>query len=261
MPTGGRLLLETANTEVRPDYVRLHLGARAGEYIRLRVEDTGHGIPPEVRARIFEPFFTTKGPGEGTGLGLAMVFGNIQQHGGWIECSCEVNRGTRFDLYLPRHGQADEPPAPAASQQPASGNETILLADDEAMLRHLGEVILRRYGYRVLLAEDGQQAVEIYGRSPEAIDLVVLDLTMPRLSGRDAFRKMREINPGVRVLFASGYTAESLTDTDQVLGFVSKPYRPDGLASSIRAALDQGRVNPACGFAAPRETASGKRLP
>jgi PAS domain S-box-containing protein len=244
MPNGGRLVLETENVVLGPEYARLHLEGRSGEFVRLRVSDTGHGIPAEVKAHIFEPFFTTKGPGKGTGLGLAMVFGIVKQHRGWIDCYSEVNHGARFDVYLPRYHQEVEP-APALQRRVAGeGNETVLLVDDEATLRTLGATILQRYGYEVLLAEDGRQAVEVYQRDRDHIDLVILDLTMPRLSGRDAFREMRALDPNVRVLFASGYSAESLseTDNDQMLGFVSKPYRPEELAGLVRSALDRSRL-------------------
>jgi PAS domain S-box-containing protein len=251
MPAGGRLVLETENVVLGPEYARLHLEGRPGEFVRLRVSDTGTGIPPEVKAHIFEPFFTTKGPGKGTGLGLATVFGIVKQHRGWIDCYSEVHHGTRFDVYLPRYcHEVEQTPGPRPRQH-GQGHETVLLVDDEATLRQLGATILQRYGYRVLLAEDGRQAVEIYQRDREHIDLVVLDLTMPRLSGRDAFREMRALDPDVRVLFASGYSAESLSEDDsgQVLGFVSKPYRPEELAGTVRAALDRSRASATAAFA------------
>lgn len=245
MPDGGTLCLETANVVLDEEYARLHLEARPGEFVRLRVSDTGHGIPPEIRSRIFEPFFTTKQPGQGTGLGLAMVFGIVQQHQGWIECSSEVKRGTRFDIYLARFRSSQ----PAVALQPvepdpAGGSETILLVDDEPMIRNLGNTILQRYGYRVLLAEDGLDALEIYRREKQHIDLVILDLTMPRLSGRDALHQLLQIDPDVHVLFASGYSSEHVTETEKegVLGFINKPYRPQELAGTVRAVLDRSKA-------------------
>jgi PAS domain S-box-containing protein len=249
MPGGGRLVIETANVVLDEQFARLRVHARPGEYVRLRVEDTGEGMPQHVLQHIFEPFFTTKEPGKGTGLGLAMVFGIVQQHHGWIDCSTEVAKGTRFDIYLPRESAVRErPPSYHASlstealQPPCyRGAETILLVDDEPLIRNLGRTILESYGYAVLLAEDGQDALEIYAQQGEAIDLVILDLTMPRLSGRDAFRQLLQIDPNVRVLFASGYAAEQVADagSDRVLGFVGKPYPPQELAQCVRTALDK----------------------
>jgi PAS domain S-box-containing protein len=242
MPEGGRLLLQTENVVLSEDYARHHVEARAGEFVRLSVQDTGHGILPEIRSRIFEPFFTTKGPGQGTGLGLAMVFGIVKQHQGWINCYSEVNQGTRFAIYLPRHTEGEATPSSAdVAQLPNGGTETILLADDEALIRSVGRIILQRYGYQVLLAADGQDAVELYQRQRERIDLVILDLTMPRLSGRDTFQQLFAIDPRVRVLFASGYSIEQMSEVenDRICGFVSKPYRPEELAQKVRMALDK----------------------
>jgi PAS domain S-box-containing protein len=246
MPEGGRLTVETANVVVGEAEGRRRLEARPGRFVRLRVTDTGCGMTEEVRARIFEPFFTTKGPGTGTGLGLAMVFGIVQQHQGWVECASEVGRGTRFDVFLPR---SEHQPAAAPADTPSdlgTGRETILLADDEPAVRELGKVVLQRYGYQVLTAADGQEAVERYQREQGRIDLVILDLTMPRLSGRDAFRRLLAFDPGVRVLFASGHSAEQVTELDheRVLGFISKPYRSEELAQTVRRVLDIRRPAP-----------------
>lgn len=244
MSNGGRICIQTENVVLDEDYARLHLDARPGEFVRLRVEDTGHGIAPQVLKRIFEPFFTTKGAGKGTGLGLAMVFGIIKQHHGWVECSSEPGEGARFDIYLPRERDVAATHSTNSSPSAQGGKETILLADDEPMIRSLGSTILRQYGYQVVLAEDGQVAVETYTRLQDSIQLVIMDLTMPRLSGRDAFRQLLQINPEVRVVFASGYSSEQMTDVEQdrAIGFVGKPYRPAELARVVRAALDGTRA-------------------
>ncbi len=247
MSQGGVLRLETDNVVLDDESVRGQIEARAGAFVRLRVQDTGSGIAPAVLPRIFEPFFTTKEPGKGTGLGLAMVFGIVKQHQGWIECHSRVGEGTRFDIYLPR---AAPRPSAAVESSPARGHgtarhghETILLVDDEPMIRQLGQTILESYGYQILLAEDGQQAVEVFGREPRGIDLVLLDLTMPRLSGADAFRLLRELDPEIRVLFASGYSADQAFRPleEPGTGFVGKPYRPNELAQAVRTALDRPR--------------------
>jgi len=242
LPETAAIFLETSNVVLGSNDVCEHVGSRPGEFVRLRIRDNGTGISAETRAHIFEPFFTTKGPGKGTGLGLAMVFGIVQQHHGWIECHSVPEHGTRFDIYLPRHrAPLASDLEPAVPRKPSGGRETILLVDDEPLVRNLGRSILESYGYPVLLANDGQEAVERYLRQSRRIDLILLDLTMPRLSGRDALRRLREINPEVRVVFASGYSAEQLTEEDHehIVGFVSKPYRSEELAQTVRTALDR----------------------
>jgi signal transduction histidine kinase len=241
MPEGGRLTLTAADAVVDEAHAGRPAGARPGAYVRLSVQDTGAGIPAELRERLFEPFFTTKEPGQGTGLGLAMVYGVVQQHQGWVEVESAPGRGTRFDVYLPR---AERPPDPPALAPPAPaaarGTETVLLADDEPMIRDLGRVILEQHGYRVLVAADGQEAVDVYRTEAGRVHLVILDLTMPRLSGRDACRELVRLDPGVRVLVSSGFSADSATLVGEagVRGFVGKPYRPADLVAAVRAALD-----------------------
>jgi PAS domain S-box-containing protein len=247
MADGGRLTLETANVRLDEELVRTQLEARAGEFVRLRVGDTGCGIPDEVRTRIFEPFFTTKGPGKGTGLGLAMVYGIIQQHQGWIECLSEVGKGTYFDIYIPRYRvEGARPDRAAPVSTTPRGNETVLLVDDEAVIRNVGRAILQRQGYHVLLAEDGLEALELFRRERGRINLVVLDLTMPRLSGLDTLRQLVQLDPEIAVLLSSGYSAEQLPEigTDGVRGFVNKPYRPQDLIAAVRSALDRTKERP-----------------
>src|SRR5262249_15809414 len=208
MPNGGLLSLETANLTLDATEAALHLDARPGPMVRLRLSDPGSGMPADVRTRIFEPFFTTKGPGKGTGLGLSMVHGIVRQHQGWIDCHSEVGQGTRFDLYLPRADRLMESvSAPSAEGTPHGRGETMLLRD-------LARIILEQAGYQVLVAADGQQAVEVFERERDRIELVLLDLMMPQLSGRDALRRMRALAPDLRALFASGYSAPSAQDMD-----------------------------------------------
>ncbi len=244
MPEGGRLNLETTNVVIDEGFTRFVADAQAGEYVRLRVRDNGTGMAPDVRARIFDPFFTTKEMGKGTGLGLAMVFGIVKQHQGWIECRSEPGRGTSFEVYLPRSREAAVSPGPATLPPPRRGNETILLVDDENMIRQLGAQILKHHGYQVLLAETGWQALTIYQREAGKIDLVVLDLTMPQLSGQDTLKQLRRLDPNVRVLFSSGYSADQVkeTEADGVLGFLSKPYSPREMAEKVRSVLDHSRL-------------------
>jgi len=241
MPEGGKLVISTQNVEVDRALVRRHVDARPGQFVRVQVEDTGHGIPPESLARIFEPFFTTKEPGRGTGLGLATVFGIVKQHQGWVECSSTVRQGTRFEFYLPRETQPNSPPLAALLPTFARGRqETILLVDDEPTVRDLGRSILQHYGYEVLVASDGLEAIEMYERLREKIDLVILDITMPQLSGRDAYRRIVQINPKVRVLFASGYFGDQpVAIGAEVLDTIDKPYRVHDLVNRVRAILDR----------------------
>ena len=246
MPHGGRI-------DIRVDEVTVPDGAavgRPGEFVRVTVEDNGSGMTPEVRAKVFEPFFTTKPVGEGTGLGLAMVHGIVEQHDGWVECTSEVGRGTRFDLYLPRtRSRAEDilltpPPIgdramPALTPPPhrANATKTILLVDDEDMIRELARTVLEVKGYQVLEACDGEEAIEVFQTRRRDIDLVILDLTMPRLSGQDTFRALVGIDPNAQVLFSSGYSSDTLEDTEGALGLLPKPYRPNDLLTAVRAAV------------------------
>jgi len=257
----GKIALETAC--VGADEIRLLQGAsaRPGEYVRLRVTDTGGGMTPEVKARIYEPFFTTKEVGKGTGLGLAMVFAIVRQHKGWIDCRSEIGAGTRFDIYLPRIACA---PVAASEVEPVppvpTGKGTVLVVDDEELIRNLAAAALQGRGYRVLQAGDGQQALETYAAQKGAIDLVILDLTMPVLSGHEAFRQLLSLNPAVRVLFVSGYAVEQLSDLEKqsMAGFVKKPYRPNELLQAVDEVL---REHPASGPRRPPSSATPIRLP
>ena len=210
-------------------------GPRQGEFVCLEVRDTGEGIEPELMARIYEPFFTTKGPDRGTGLGLALVHGIVEQHGGWIECESAPGRGTCFRVFLPR-GHAAAIPNSVTSRQ----GETILVVDDEDALCGLARSVLERLGYRVLVAHDGLEAVELVaGGAP--LDLVLLDQTMPRLSGPETLRQLRTLSPQLRVVLTSGYelgTRPLVLAGLEVEGFLPKPYTPDSLGAAVREALD-----------------------
>jgi CheY-like chemotaxis protein len=208
----------------------------------LRVADTGAGMAPEVRQRVFEPFFTTKPAGQGTGLGLAMVYGIARQHQGWIEVESEPGRGTRFDVYLPRAPVADlepatAPAAPAEATHAVRG--TVLLVDDEALVSQFARAVLEQRGYRVIGAADGAAAVETYARRGREIDLVVLDLAMPRLAGPDTLRRLVELDPGVRVVVSSGHAnlSAELSASPAVRGVLPKPYRPADLLRVVADAL------------------------
>jgi two-component system cell cycle sensor histidine kinase/response regulator CckA len=243
LPEGGWVAVETANVAIDDTYARAHPEARTGEYSLVTVSDSGAGIRPEVRARIFEPFFTTKPSGHGTGLGLAMVYGTVRRHGGWIQCYSEAGRGTRFSVYLPRLVAAEAAADADARRdgQPEQGRETILLVEDDDTFRQIGTECLRELGYSVVSARDGIEAVELFSVMKDEVDLVILDLTMPRMNGRDALARMRELVPEVKVLVTSGHHGDQEVREVMALGacgFIGKPYRLDGMGRAIRAALE-----------------------
>jgi two-component system cell cycle sensor histidine kinase/response regulator CckA len=240
MPEGGSLTLETRNVTLDEEYARLVLEARPGRYVRLSVSDTGCGMSLEVQARLFEPFFTTKGMGEGTGLGLAMVYGIVKGHEGFIQVYSEEGRGSTFHVYLPAIEVAVEERGVEELEWP-TGTETILVVDDEDGVRALGQAVLEDCGYSVLIAEDGVHALEVYQARGGEVALVVLDVIMPRMSGLECLRRLREMDPDVKVLISTGYTARGLAQElvgKGALGVVRKPFRIQDFATAVRAAID-----------------------
>ena len=227
MPGGGTLTVETADA-ARGD----------APMVRLSVADTGVGMTADVRARVFEPFFTTKDVGQGTGLGLAVVYGVAQAHGGWVECHSEPGRGSRFDVYLPAEPAA-EPVSPSVvvreAVPPTGHGETVLVADDEPGVRELARAVLALHGYRVVVAADGAEAVAAFRRDPAVIRAVVLDACMPQLTGRQAFDAIRAVRPDVPVLFASGFPTKELVPDESTPGtaFLAKPFTPTELAATV----------------------------
>ena len=242
MPQGGRLILETADVELDDEYLRRHVGARPGPHVMLAVSDTGTGIPREIQSQIFEPFFTTKEPGKGTGLGLATVYGIVKQSGGYIEVDSEPGRGTTFRIYLPRFDAA----AVAAERGPrpvgaAGGTETILLVEDEEGVRELARDILRASGYMVLEARNGAEALLLSERHHGPLDLLLTDVVMPRMSGRELAERLAPLRPDLSVLYMSGYTDDAVI-RHGVLGagtaFLQKPFTPAVLVQRVRETLD-----------------------
>ncbi|HSS44119.1 MAG TPA: ATP-binding protein [Thermoanaerobaculia bacterium] len=240
MPRGGKLTIETRNVRLDEAYVREHGYVTAGSYVLLAVSDTGCGMDPETQAHIFEPFFTTKGQGKGTGLGLSTVYGIVKQTGGSIEAYSEVGEGTTFKIYLPSVEEAVQslPPSPAA--KPAPGSETILLVEDEEGVRALTRRVLTNYGYTVLEACSGEDAMEVARRTPGMIHLMVTDAVMPGMSGPQLARQLSSLRPDMRVLFISGYTDDAIVRHGLLKpteAFLPKPFSPDALVRKVREVL------------------------
>jgi CheY-like chemotaxis protein len=249
MPHGGRLTIETGTIHISADYCQSHPWAREGQFVWLSVTDTGVGIPPDVQEHIFEPFFTTKEVGEGTGLGLATVYGIVKQHEGIINVYSEPGHGTAFRVYLPASKAARAQPGPRAEMEHvAGGSETILLAEDDELVRNLAISILRRAGYRVLSARDGQEAMDMLDRQTE-LDLAILDVIMPRRGGREVCTALRRRMPRVPVLFCSGYsyTAMAADQLPQGARLIQKPYGANELLRNVRDLLDSASGDEAPG--------------
>jgi two-component system cell cycle sensor histidine kinase/response regulator CckA len=244
MPEGGRLIIETQNIEIDQEFCRVHTYARRGSFILLSVSDTGVGMDAATAERIFEPFFTTKEMGKGTGLGLATVYGVVKQHEGFIHLYSEPGRGTTFRVYLPASSGTPEPRQPKRDEQIPKGTETILLAEDNDGLQEAAKEMLEKLGYRVVLASNGTEAVQIFTNNPGQFDLIILDVVMPNVSGPAAFSQMTAVRPDLRVLFSTGYTAEaaSLNSlTEQGASILQKPYGLKSLGQMVRAVLDRPR--------------------
>jgi two-component system, cell cycle sensor histidine kinase and response regulator CckA len=252
MPRGGRLIIETANVVLDKAYVRSHSVVPPGDYVLLAVSDTGEGMEEKVRGRIFEPFFTTKEFGTGSGLGLAVVYGIVKQSGGFIWVYSEPGHGTTFKVYLPRLRQPAEKALadPSALRPPSlNGDETILLVEDEAVVRRLTTELLEVRGYRVLAAADGAEALEVAAGHDGEIHLLLADLVMPELAGPDVAAALRHCRPGVKVLFMSGYSDEAAagqTDHQPGTAFLSKPFSSAALLGQVRELLGRpGSAHPA----------------
>jgi PAS domain S-box-containing protein len=240
MPGGGRLLIETACVELDEGYARLHPDVHAGRYVMLALTDNGTGMDEETRRRVFEPFFTTKPAGKGTGLGLSTVQGIVAQSGGHISVYSEPGRGTTFKIYLPQLGEAATDAGKAAGEPVVGGKETVLIVEDMAEVRRYAGVALKAYGYRVMQAESAGEALTICDREEGRIDLLLTDVVMPNLSGRELANRLEERWPDIKVLFMSGYTDKSIAlngRLDERVHFIEKPFGPEKLAEKVRAVL------------------------
>jgi CheY-like chemotaxis protein len=243
MPNGGRLRIATKTVSLGDEYCRGHHGLKPGSYVLLSISDTGRGIDKETLPRIFDPFFSTKqrGSTRGTGLGLSVVQGIAQQHGGYITCESEPGKGTKFKIYFPA---IETTPVNDRSIEPkleSLGSETILVVEDSTPVAELEERFLTNAGYNVIVATNGREALDIYQSRREEISLVVLDLLMPEMSGRDCLMELLKIDPSVKVLIASGYAPEDELHKEIrpiVKGFLQKPFAMAELVKEVRSGLD-----------------------
>ncbi|MGB2590073.1 MAG: response regulator [Candidatus Acidiferrum sp.] len=242
MPKGGQLLIETRNAELDESYCKRRADAQPGSYVQLSVTDTGIGMAATTIERIFEPFFTTKEVGKGTGLGLSTVMGIVKQHGGFVDVYSELGKGTAFRVYLPTSKGPAEVLHHADETAVCGGTETVLIADDHDGMRDMAREILETLGYRVILARDGEEAVQQFAKHREEIAMLLLDVIMPKVDGVDAYERICELKPGVPVIFTSGYSdhgpllASVITKGATIL---QKPYGSKVLARKMREILDE----------------------
>jgi CheY-like chemotaxis protein len=254
MRSGGTLAIDTANVEVDLDYAATRAELAPGSYVRLRVSDTGTGMSPEVLKHAFEPFYTTKSQGEGTGLGLSTIYGIVTQAGGRAQIYSEPGVGTTFTALLPATDYAGyvQVAEPGEKVQP-TGTETILVVEDEDAIRQVAERVLVRHGYRVMTASNGIEAVEIVRRCEENIDLLVTDVVMPKMAGPEAAAAIRALQPGIHVLYMSGYAQPVLSPNgvlDPEIILLEKPFVASLLLAKVREALSQS-VDDLAGHEAP----------
>lgn len=241
MPGGGDLLIETANVLLDESYVKKHAEVTPGPAVLLAVTDTGHGMDEQTLARVFEPFFSTKGPGAGTGLGLATVYGIVRQNGGWIWAYSEPGRGSTFKIYLPQRREALAMPEPAFAAYGEGGSETVLLVEDQEEVRQFAALALRSFGYRVLEAENGLTAIDLARRHDGVIDLLLTDVVMPGIGGRELAESLMNERPGIKVLFTTGYTENVIVQQGVLKAgfrYLAKPFTLSTLSAKVRETLD-----------------------
>jgi len=243
MPSGGKLTIEASNSTFDEEYVHSHPGAKAGQYVRIAVSDTGVGMSKEILSHIYEPFFTTKERGKGTGLGLSTVYGIVKQSEGYINCYSEKGKGTTFTIYLPLTLEKAAEPVVAASRKTAPrGTETILLVDDDKGVRSVSRIVLQGAGYVVVEASEGEEALADVRERKLTIELLVTDVVLPRMSGKELSLKLKEICPNVRILYVSGYTANVISHhgiLDAGVDFLQKPFSSLEFLSKVREILDR----------------------
>jgi len=241
MPGGGTLSIMTEVADIDADFIRTHGYGGPGKYARLSISDSGAGMNETTRKRLFEPFFTTKEVGKGTGLGLSIVYGIIKQHNGYINVYSEPGEGTTFNIYLPLICSLIED-VTSSDEIPSGGTEAVLVVDDDKMLRELTEKVLSQFGYTVITAADGREAVDKFNEFKEKVKLVVMDVIMPNMNGKEAMDRIRKISPATKVIFLSGYTSDIIHARglfDEELEFISKPLSPLKFLQTVRKVLDQ----------------------
>jgi CheY-like chemotaxis protein len=244
MPNGGTLTIETANVDLDEVYAAAHVSVKAGPYILIGVSDTGMGMDESTKSHAFEPFFTTKGPGRGTGLGLSTVFGIVRQSGGAVDIYSAPGKGTSAKVYLPRVDQPEIVESVADRAKAVKGNETVLIAEDDEMVRSLVKETLVRHGYRVLDAPGPLEAQKISDVYRGVIHLLITDVVMPKINGRDLASRLMRRRPALKVLYMSGYTDGAVINNGilrKETAFLQKPFTPAGLAEKVREVL--GEVN------------------
>jgi CheY-like chemotaxis protein len=243
MPDGGTITIETANIELESEYLEKRLEVIPGSYVLLSVRDTGVGLDAETQSHIFEPFFTTKGEGKGTGLGLSTVYGIIRQNNGYIWVYSEVGQGTVFKIYLPRvaEDEIEEITHQPVEVTSLEGTETIMLVEDEVNVRLVARKFLQKQGYTVLEAGHPKEALEVCERDDHAIDLLITDVIMPDMSGRELAEQLTRKYPHLKVLYISGYANEALNQYGVIgsgIAFLEKPFSSESLALKVRQTLD-----------------------
>ena len=243
MPNGGRLTIETSIVDLDDKYARFHPGSIPGAYVRMGVTDTGVGMDARTLSHVFEPFFTTKAVGKGTGLGLATVYGVVKQSGGYIAVQSEAGSGTSFDIFLPRITDNADPTRETNNRvDPERTGQTVLLAEDEDAVRSLASRVLRKHGYQVLEARDGADALRVADSYAGFIHILLTDVVMPRMGGRELVERLTPVRPGMRVLYMSGYTDDALVHHGVLTGsgtwFLEKPFTPDTLAMKLREVIE-----------------------
>jgi CheY-like chemotaxis protein len=243
MPEKGCLTISTESVVLDHEFIKKHGYGKLGTYALLSVTDTGTGMDEKAKEKIFEPFFTTKEVGQGTGLGLSIVYGIVKQHNGYITCYSEPGKGTTFKIYLPMIKREIAKTETVVLPPVSSGTETVLIAEDDAAVRTFVKAVLEQFGYKVIEAVDGEDAISRFTENQDRVQLLILDVIMPKKNGKEVYEEIRKDQPDVKVIFSSGYTADLLRKKgviEEDLIVISKPVSPTELLKKVRETLDKG---------------------